>query len=83
MGKIYARCISQKTGIISVVTFEEFDMRSGLGMPTLDQLRILLTVVEVGSFAGAARLFHQGMPRLHCHEPTRGRLSVSADARRG
>src|SRR6476661_8158355 len=25
------------------------------GMPTLDQLRIFLTVVDVGSFAGAAR----------------------------
>jgi hypothetical protein len=25
------------------------------GTPTLDQLRVFLTVVEVGSFAGAAR----------------------------
>jgi DNA-binding transcriptional LysR family regulator len=30
-------------------------MSSGPGTPTLDQLRVFLTVVEVGSFAGAAR----------------------------
>src|SRR4051794_38347745 len=30
-------------------------MSSEPGLPTLDQLRVLLTVVEVGSFAGAAR----------------------------
>jgi DNA-binding transcriptional LysR family regulator len=30
-------------------------MPSGPGTPTLDQLRVFLTVVEVGSFAGAAR----------------------------
>src|ERR1700746_3836062 len=30
-------------------------MPSGPGTPTLDQLRVLLAVAEVGSFAGAAR----------------------------
>jgi DNA-binding transcriptional LysR family regulator len=30
-------------------------MSSDPGTPTLDQLRVFLTVVEVGSFAGAAR----------------------------
>jgi DNA-binding transcriptional LysR family regulator len=30
-------------------------MSSGPGTPTLDQLRVFLTVVDVGSFAGAAR----------------------------
>lgn len=30
-------------------------MSSDLGTPTLDQLRVFLTVVEMGSFAGAAR----------------------------
>jgi DNA-binding transcriptional LysR family regulator len=30
-------------------------MPSGPGVPTLDQLRVFLTVVDVGSFAGAAR----------------------------
>jgi DNA-binding transcriptional LysR family regulator len=30
-------------------------MPSGPGIPTLDQLRIFLTIVDVGSFAGAAR----------------------------
>ena len=32
---------------------------SYLGTPTLDQLRVFLTVVEVGSFAGAARKLHR------------------------
>src|SRR5262245_56977053 len=44
-----------KTGIICVVTFEEFEMSSSPGTPTLNQLRVFLTVVETGSFAGAAR----------------------------
>jgi DNA-binding transcriptional LysR family regulator len=44
-----------KTGIIWTVTFEEIDMPSGPGTPTIDQLRVFLTVVDVGSFAGAAR----------------------------
>src|SRR6201982_3997756 len=30
-------------------------MTSDPGLPTLDQLRVFLTVVDVGSFAGAAR----------------------------
>jgi DNA-binding transcriptional LysR family regulator len=37
------------------VTFEEIDMPSDPGTPTLDQLRVFLAVVDVGSFAGAAR----------------------------
>jgi DNA-binding transcriptional LysR family regulator len=44
-----------ETGIIWVVTFEEIDMTSDPGTPTLDQLRVFLTIAEVGSFAGAAR----------------------------
>jgi DNA-binding transcriptional LysR family regulator len=35
--------------------FEEIDMSADPGSPTLDQLRVFQTVVEVGSFAGAAR----------------------------
>jgi len=38
-----------------MVTFEEIDMPSDPGRPTLDQLRVFLTVVQAGSFAGAAR----------------------------
>lgn len=34
-------------------------MHSGPGTPTLDQLRVFLTVVDVGSFAGAARKLHR------------------------
>ena len=34
-------------------------MISDPGTPTLDQLKVLLTVVEVGSFAGAARKLHR------------------------
>src|SRR5262245_57293922 len=37
------------------ITFEKIDMSSDPGTPTLDQLRVFLTVVDVGSFAGAAR----------------------------
>jgi DNA-binding transcriptional LysR family regulator len=44
-----------KTGIICTITFEELDMSSDPGTPTLDQLRVFLTVVDAGSFAGAAR----------------------------
>jgi DNA-binding transcriptional LysR family regulator len=36
--------------------FDEIDMSADPGTPTLDQLRVFLTVVEVGSFAGAARM---------------------------
>jgi len=34
-------------------------MISDPGTPTLDQLRVFLTVVEIGSFAGAARKLHR------------------------
>lgn len=34
-------------------------MPASPGTPTLDQLRIFLTIVEVGSFAGAARKLHR------------------------
>jgi DNA-binding transcriptional LysR family regulator len=44
-----------KTGIVLKLTFDRIDMSSDPGTPTLDQLRVFLTVVEVGSFAGAAR----------------------------
>lgn len=36
-------------------TFEEIEMSSDPGTPTLDQLRVFLTVVDLGSFAAAAR----------------------------
>ena len=36
------------------MTFDKIDMSSDPGTPTLDQLRVFLTVAEVGSFAGAA-----------------------------
>jgi DNA-binding transcriptional LysR family regulator len=51
----YAHWTDEETGIRSVNTFEEIDMISDPGTPTLDQLKVLLTVVDVGSFAGAAR----------------------------
>jgi hypothetical protein len=35
-------------------------MSSGPGTPALDQLRLCLTVVDVDSFAGAARRLHRG-----------------------
>ena len=44
-----------KTGIVLNLTFDRIDMSSDPGTPTLDQLRVFLAVVEVGSFAGAAR----------------------------
>jgi DNA-binding transcriptional LysR family regulator len=44
-----------KTGKVLNLTFDRIDMSSDLGTPTIDQLRVFLTVVEVGSFAGAAR----------------------------
>lgn len=34
-------------------------MISDPGTPTLDQLKVFLTVVEVGSFAAAARKLHR------------------------
>jgi DNA-binding transcriptional LysR family regulator len=43
-----------KIRIRSTKLFEKIAM-SGPGTPTLDQLRVLLAVVEAGSFAGAAR----------------------------
>jgi DNA-binding transcriptional LysR family regulator len=58
-----------KTGYLSIDSVDKIDMsrlhddfvvdRGSMsadpGMPTLDQLHVLVTVVEVGSFAGAAR----------------------------
>ena len=35
--------------------FDRIDMSTEPGIPTLDQLRVFLAVVDVGSFAGAAR----------------------------
>src|SRR6185295_3457278 len=35
--------------------FEKIEMSSEPGTPTLDQLKVFLTVVETGSFAAAAR----------------------------
>lgn len=39
--------------------FDKLEMNSDPGTPTLDQLRVFLTVVEAGSFAGAARKLHR------------------------
>ena len=44
-----------KSGKIKSLTFDKVGMSSNPGTPTLDQLRVFLTVVDVGSFAGAAR----------------------------
>src|SRR3954451_5183405 len=52
---IYVSLLIYKTAISSNKTFQEIDMTSDPGTPTLDQLRVFLTVVDVGSFAGAAR----------------------------
>jgi DNA-binding transcriptional LysR family regulator len=52
---IYASWSDDKTDIRWRETIEEFDMISEPGSPTLDQLRVFLTVVDIGSFAGAAR----------------------------
>lgn len=52
---IYAGWRRDETGIIWTETFEEIDMIAEPGTPTLDQLKVFLTVIEVGSFAGAAR----------------------------
>lgn len=38
-----------------MLTFDRIDMSTDPGTPTLDQLRVFLAVVDVGSFAGAAR----------------------------
>lgn len=45
--------------IPSDVWIKETGMISDPGTPTLDQLRVFLTVVEVGSFAAAARKLHR------------------------
>jgi DNA-binding transcriptional LysR family regulator len=39
--------------------FEEIGMLAEPGTPTLDQLKVFLTVVDVGSFAGAGRLLNR------------------------
>ena len=52
---MYASWLNDKTDIRWSETIEEIDMISEPGSPTLDQLRVFLTVVDVGSFAGAAR----------------------------
>lgn len=44
-----------KTRIISNRTFEKFDVMSEPGTPTFDQLTVFMTIVDTGSFAGAAR----------------------------
>jgi DNA-binding transcriptional LysR family regulator len=38
-----------------MISFDRIDMPTDPGLPTLDQLRVFLAVVDVGSFAGAAR----------------------------
>ena len=39
---------------IQDITFKDFEMQ-GPGLPSLDQLKVFLTVVETGSFAAAGR----------------------------
>jgi DNA-binding transcriptional LysR family regulator len=51
--------VTNETGIIWIVSFEELDMSFEPGTPTLDQLRVFLAVVDAGSFAGAARKLHR------------------------
>jgi DNA-binding transcriptional LysR family regulator len=55
MHEIYCGWLCDKTGIIWIERFEEIDMIAEPGTPTLDQLKVFLTVIEIGSFAGAAR----------------------------
>jgi DNA-binding transcriptional LysR family regulator len=55
MERIYGDWCCDETGIRSTETFEELDMIAEPGTPTLDQLKVFLTVIEIGSFAGAAR----------------------------
>jgi DNA-binding transcriptional LysR family regulator len=43
-----------KSRKIQDITFKDFEMR-GPGVPSLDQLKVFLTVVETGSFAAAGR----------------------------
>jgi DNA-binding transcriptional LysR family regulator len=52
---IYVSLLIYKTAISSNQTFQEIDMMTDPGTPTLDQLKVFLVVVDVGSFAGAAR----------------------------
>ena len=47
--------IFRKLGYRNAGTFEKIDMVSEPGTPTLDQLKVFLTIVETGSFAAAAR----------------------------
>ncbi len=44
----------ETSGKAARASFEDFDMH-GPGTPTLDQLRVFLTVIECGSFAAAGR----------------------------
>jgi DNA-binding transcriptional LysR family regulator len=55
MGPIWGDWLVGETDIIWNVSFEKINMPSEPGTPTLDQLRVFLTVVDVGSFGGAAR----------------------------
>ena len=55
MGAIWGDWLVGETDIVWNLSFEKIDMPSEPGTPTLDQLRVFLTVVDVGSFAGAAR----------------------------
>jgi DNA-binding transcriptional LysR family regulator len=55
MEEMYCGWHCDETGIRWIETFEEIDMIAEPGTPTLDQLKVFLTVIEVGSFAGAAR----------------------------
>jgi Bacterial regulatory helix-turn-helix protein, lysR family len=51
--------IFRKLGYRNAGTFEKIDMISEPGTPTLDQLKVFLTIVETGSFAAAARALNR------------------------
>ena len=61
-------------------TFEKIDMVSEPGAPTLDQLKVFLTIVETGSFAAAARALNRATSVVS-YEP-RDRATKGEGARR-
>jgi len=58
------------------ITFEEIGMISAPGTPTLEQLRVFLTIVDVDSFAAAARKPHR---IIHWPQATRTFRNTKAE----
>jgi hypothetical protein len=55
--------IRQKTRKVPDITFEIFEM-SEPGIPSIDQLKVFLTVVEAGSFTAAARRLNRAVSAI-------------------